>query len=388
MIERPFRAPGTTDYFFNQIFNCSSILQQFFTDMAGQAVNIVTHNDPDGLLSAAICTRGLISLGINDEDIDFVFESPSAIQQGKSRFLDPTSNDFIGGIIIVLDLPYTPLAHVWIDHHASELEVNLASGTRVVVQDTSKSAAALTHDFFAKTMHVHGLLCDLAFLEFVDARDVGRVPNTIVKEFEAISLAVHEDRDDYSFFIDIIDALVDNPDPRPIAADPRVTMKAKRERKRINRGIEYLHKMVVAKEKKDLLHQIDVESDKSFQDTSKNRVFYYKRFLFFDFSDIDSLEKEKTSGVAIPYYIIAPELKQLGLEYSYLLSFRGDDKTGKIHGTISINQANMDAVQSFDVAQFAKQRGGGGHRFVAGFIIPPESFIDTILQALSFFCIE
>jgi hypothetical protein len=355
--------------------------------MAGQPVNIVTHNDPDGLLAAAICTRGLIALGVNDNDIDFVFESPSAIQQGKSRFLDPKSDDFVGGIIVVLDLPYTPQAHIWIDHHASELDAKPAGGTRVVVQDTSKSAAALTHDFFAKTMRVQAKLCDPAFLDFVDGRDTGREPRSITKEFEAISLAVLEDRDDYSFFVDVIDILVDDPDPRPIAADPRVIMKAKRERKRINRGIELLRGMIVAKEKQDLFKQIDVESDKPFSEASKKRVFFYKQFLFFDFSDIDNMEKEKASGAAIPYYIIEPELKQRGFEYSYMLSFRGDDKTGEIHATISINQAKPDAVKAFDVGFFAKQRGGGGHRFVAGFVIPPEGFTETISQVLSFFSV-
>ncbi len=363
-------------------------MQRLLADTSGQPVNIVTHNDPDGLLAAAICTRGLIALGVSDDDIDFVFESPSAVQQGKSRFLDPRSDDFVGGIIVVLDLPYTPQAHFWIDHHSSELDVKLASGTLVVVQDTSKSAAALTHEFFVNSAGVQSKLCDPTFLDFVDARDTGRAPKAITKEFEAISLAIHEDRDDYSFFVDVIDALVYNPDPRPFAADARVIMKAKRERKRINRGIELLHDMIVAKEKQDLFKQIDVESDKPFGDASKKRVFLYKQFLFFDFSDINNMEKEKASGAAIPYYIIEPELKLRGLEYSSLLSYRGDDKTGEIHATISINQAKPEVVKAFDVASFAKQRGGGGHRFVAGFIIPPEAFTGTISQALSFFGVE
>lgn len=356
--------------------------------MAGQPVNIVTHNDPDGLLAAAICTRGLIALGINDDDIDFVFESPSAVQQGKSRFLDPRNDDFVGGIIIVLDLPYTPQAHFWIDHHASELDVTPSSGTRVVVQDTSKSAAALTHEFFANTLHIQRKLCDAAFLDFVDARDTGRAPATATKEFEAISLAVHENRDDYSFFMDVIDMLVENPDPRPIAADARVIMKAKRERKRVNRGIDLLRGMIITENRHDFFKHIDTESDKPLDDTSKKRVFLYKQFLFFDFSDIDNPEKERSSGATIPYYVIEPELKQLGCSYSYLLTFRGDDKTGEIHATISINQGKPEVVKAFDVAAFAKKRGGGGHRFVAGFVIAPETFTGTISQALSFFAVE
>jgi hypothetical protein len=182
--------------------------------------------------------------------------------------------------------------------------------------------------------------------------------------------------------------LVEDPDPRPIAADPRVTTKAKRERKQINRGIELLRSIVVADENQDFFKQIDAESDKQFGDASKKRVFYYKQFLLFDFSDIDNLEKERANGAAIPYYIIEPELKLMGLEYSFLLTYRGDDKTGEIHATISINQAKPTVVQSFDVGNFAKQRGGGGHRFVAGFIIPPESFMETISQVLSYFSVE
>nr|MDO8085721.1 hypothetical protein [Candidatus Sigynarchaeum springense] len=376
------------DHYLSVFLQDSSILQRFLAEISGQQVNIVTHNDPDGLLAAAICTRGLIALGVNDDNIDFVFESPGNIQQGKSRFLDPQSDDFIDGIIIVLDLPYTKQAHFWIDHHSSELDVKPSDGTLVVVQDTSKSAAALTYDFFAKTMHVQGKLCDLAFLDFVDARDIGRPPKTISKEYEAILLAILQDRDDYSFFVDVIDMLVDDPDPRPITVDPRVIMKAKKERKQINRGAALLHTLVVEKEKQDFFKQIDIESDKPFGDESKKRVFLYKQFLFLDFSDIDNPEKEKANGAVIPYYIIEPELKKLGLEYFYFLSFRGDDKTGEIHATISINQAKSEAVKAFDVSSFAKKRGGGGHRFVAGFTIPPETFTETISQAMSFFAVE
>ncbi|MEX2684046.1 MAG: hypothetical protein Q6373_020930 [Candidatus Sigynarchaeota archaeon] len=360
-------------------------MQRLLAEMSGQKVNIITHNDPDGLLAAVICTRGLIALGVKDEDIDFLFESPGNIQQGKSRFLEPNSDDFIGGIIIVLDLPYTKQAHVWIDHHASELEVKTTSETRVVVQDTSKSAAALTHDFFAKTMQVQAKLCDPAFLDFIDARDTGRPPKAFPKEYEAISLAILEDREDYSFFIDVIDMLVDEPDPRPIATDPRVISKAKKQRKRINRGIELLRGLFVANEKTDFFTRIDVESDKSFGDESKKRVFLYKQFLFIDFSDVDNSEKQETIGAVIPYYIIEPELKKLGLDYSFLLSYRGNETTGEIHATISINQAKKEVVKAFDVATFAKRRGGGGHRFVAGFIIPPDEFTTAISQALSFF---
>nr|MDO8114489.1 hypothetical protein [Candidatus Sigynarchaeota archaeon] len=351
-----------------------------------EPINIVTHNDPDGLLAAAICTRGLNALGA--DDIDYVFESPSTIQQKKSRFLDPESDDFIGGFIIILDLPYHELARIWIDHHASELDAKPAPGTLIVVQDTSKCAATLVYDFFKNQLGVKEKLCDPGFLEYVEARDIGRALKINVKDYEVFSLAILEDRDDYNFFFDIIDVLVEDLNPKRLAQDAKVMLKAKKQKKQINKGIELLHNMSVATERDEYFHQIDKESDKAVDDASKKRVFFYKKCLFFDFSDLDNPNKEREYGAVIPYYIIEPELQKQNVQYSFLLVYRGDEKTGEIHCTISINQANADLVKNFDVSEFAKQKGGGGHRFVSGFSISPEQFLPTISHLLDFFKVE
>ena len=355
--------------------------------IGNQPVNIVTHNDPDGLLAAAICTRGLEALGI--DDIEFYFESPSIIQKKRSRFLDDIDgDDFIGGFIIILDLPYHELARVWIDHHASELDTAVSDKTIFAVQDTTKSAAALTHDFFAEKLQIKEKLCDLAFLDFVNARDIGQVPKTITKEFETFSLAVFEDRDDYRFFTDMVDALADGKDVKAIAAEGPVQIKAKKQHKMINRGIELLQNLFVASNKEEFLHEIDVESDKKTSDQTKKRIFFHNQFLLFDFSDLDNLEKERKFGASIPYYIIDGELQKKELQYSFLLAMHGDDKTGDIHATISINQALASVVAQFDVGEFAKQQGGGGHRFVAGFIVGPEQFLQMITDTMDFFHVE
>lgn len=353
------------------------------TDAIGdQPVNIVTHNDPDGLLAAAICTRGLEALGI--DDIEFYFESPSIIQQNRSRFLDAENDDFIGGFIIILDLPYHELARVWIDHHASELDTTVSNKTIITVLNTTKCAAALTYDFFAGQLNVEEKLCDLAFLEYVNARDIGQEPKTFTKDFETFSLAVLEDRDDYKFFTDMVDALADGKDVKTIVADGRVQIKAKKQRKMINKGIELLQGLFVASTKEEFLHEIDIQSDKNSFDASKKRIFFYNQFLLFDFSDLDNLDKERKFGASIPYYIINGELQKKGFQYSFLLGMHGDDKTGEIHATISINQALSEVVERFDVGEFAKQQGGGGHRFVAGFIVGPEKFLQVIADAMDF----
>ncbi|HME54681.1 MAG TPA: hypothetical protein VKM55_20915 [Candidatus Lokiarchaeia archaeon] len=351
-----------------------------------QPVNIVTHNDPDGLLAAAICTRGLESISI--DDIEFYFESPSIIQQDRSRFLDVESDNFIGGFIIILDLPYNPLARVWIDHHASEMEVTPSEKTVFAIQDTTKCAAALVHDFFTKQLQVKEKLCDPAFLEYVNARDIGQVPKTMTKDYETFSLAVMEDRDDYKFFTSMVDALADGKDVKVIAAEGPVLIKAKKQHKMINRGLELLQDLFVAGDKEEFLHEIDVESDKETGDASKKRIFFYNQFLLFDFSDLDNLDKERKFGASIPYYIIGGELQKMGMQYSFLLGMHGDDKTGEIHATISINQALDEVVERFDVGEFAKQQGGGGHRFVAGFIVGPERFLQVIANTLDFFHVE
>ena len=110
-------------------------------------VNIVTHNDPDGLLSAAICIRALKSLDV-EFDYRVFFENPSTIQKGESYFLNKDSEGFIGGFIILLDLPYHESANIWIDHHESEGGTIVSPLAIFTVHDTRNSAATLTHEFF------------------------------------------------------------------------------------------------------------------------------------------------------------------------------------------------------------------------------------------------
>ncbi len=353
---------------------------------AGYAT-IITHNDPDGIVAAAICTRALRKMGIQDEDIDVLFESPSSIQNGKSRFLDPGDDDFAGGYLIIVDLPFHNLARVWIDHHASEAKhAALLESADFHLHDTARSAAFLARQFFAGTMGIKGSLCNDQFLEFINARDIGLVPPVITKDFEALSMAIHEDRNDYDFFLDLVDRLARDDGLSWIATEAKVQAKAKHQKKRVNRGTMQVEGLIFSTDEGAFLKAIDTESEKGPGDETKHRVFLLENtFLFLDFSDLDSPEKDRKHGVSIPYYTIEPALKKTGHDYDGMLTYRGDDKTGGIHCTISINQSKDYLVQNVDVSEFARQNGGGGHRFVSGFVISPDRFIDVIKEALAFF---
>jgi nanoRNase/pAp phosphatase (c-di-AMP/oligoRNAs hydrolase) len=350
-------------------------------------VSIVTHNDPDGILAAAICCRALASKGVGARDVDMYFESPSTVQKNASRFLDPDGEDFVGGFIILLDLPYNENADIWIDHHESETDIVPNEATLAVVQDTTRSAAMLANEFFLDLVGTSTLLCDPRFLEFVDARDTGGPVGDIPEAFETLSLAIHEDRNDYAFFEELVRTLAKSDDVAKIVQEGKVILKAKNERRKVNRGIKHLENTFASDDFDTFMSAIDRESSKIAGDETKLRSFLVQDLLLFlDFSDFDNSEKEKKQGISVPYYIIDEILKRIGHSYSFLLVFRGDDKTGDIHCTIGINQSEEKdiATNDVDISQLAKDLGGGGHDYAAGFVIPPEKFLETIERVAIF----
>nr|MDO8115972.1 hypothetical protein [Candidatus Sigynarchaeota archaeon] len=349
--------------------------------------SILTHNDPDGIVAAAITIRALQKMGLSNDEIDVIFESPSSIQNDRSRFLDPDEQDFVGGFIIIIDLPLHQLARVWIDHHALEAkDATVLESIEFHLHDTSSSAAVLARQFFNEKLGIKGSLCNPQLLEFVNARDIGLAPTVANKDFETLSMAIHEDRTDYDFFLDIIDLLAKSDDTKWIVTDAKIQTKAKHQKKRVNRGVMQVETLIPSTDEISFFKAIDIESEKDPSDETKHRVFLLDdRLLFLDFSDIDNPDKERRYGISIPYYTVEPALKKGGHDYKGMLTYRGDDKTGDIHCTISINQSKEDLVQNVDVSGFARQYGGGGHRFVSGFIIGPDRFMKVIKATIAFF---
>ena len=342
-------------------------------------VSIVTHNDPDGILAAAIAVRSLHQLGV--VDLDVFFESPSAIQKKESRFLDENSEDFVGGFIIVLDLPFNNSASIWIDHHEQSVVPEPGEYTREIIHDKSNSASILAHNFFSKYMPEDFKLCDLKFLNFINCRDIGLNPGEFSPEYETFSLAIYENRNDYNFFTDLVFMVAKTINVRQIIADHRIVLKSKRQLKKIKKGKKEFDNLVVSKSRDEFISQIDDESDKSTGDHTKSRIFIFNNFLFIDFSDFSRSEQD----ISIPYYIINEQLSKYGLDYSFLLVIRGDELTGEFHCTVSINQNKKKIVERYDVSLLANNFGGGGHHFVAGFIIKPDQFLATIKKAILFF---
>ncbi|MHA1793905.1 MAG: hypothetical protein ACTSVI_14785 [Promethearchaeota archaeon] len=346
-------------------------------------INIITHNDPDGLVAAAITMRALFEL--NFGDVAIFYESPSNIQRNSSKILDRENDNFIGGFIIIIDLPYHESAKVWFDHHISEKDVKIKPNTVIHRHDVNTSAALLVYKFFKNEIKIKDALCDEYFLEYVNARDIGLEPSIVKKEYEILSNSVFEDRNDYDFFDKIIHKLTTNLSIKEIVKDSLIQNKNKRQLKKLNRSLKYLERIYVAKDFSDFMKTIDYESEKSIDTPDKIRFFYFKGFLFVDASDIGTLEKNRKYGIALPYYIIEKKLAEMNLNYLGMLIYRGDDNKGVIHCTVSINQAKEELESIIDVSKFAERYGGGGHQFVAGFSISPEKFLDVISDAIKLF---
>jgi nanoRNase/pAp phosphatase (c-di-AMP/oligoRNAs hydrolase) len=100
---------------------------------AGRCTRIVTHDDFDGVVSAALCS---LAEGIDD----FRFAGPGAILDAGLEVASDT---------IVCDLPHHPAAGLWFDHHVGNFEdYCLKGGEPEAVRDTfgeEKSCARVVY---------------------------------------------------------------------------------------------------------------------------------------------------------------------------------------------------------------------------------------------------
>jgi oligoribonuclease NrnB/cAMP/cGMP phosphodiesterase (DHH superfamily) len=103
---------------------------------AGAFARIVTHDDFDGVVSAALCS---LAEGIDD----FRFAGPGNILDGGLEVSSDT---------IVCDLPHHPAAGLWFDHHAGNFEdYCLKGGEPEAVRDTfveEKSCARVVYRYY------------------------------------------------------------------------------------------------------------------------------------------------------------------------------------------------------------------------------------------------
>ncbi len=106
------------------------------TPSEGRFSKIVTHDDFDGVVSAALCS---LANGIDD----FRFSGPVSILDSGLE---------VGADTIVCDLPHHPAAGLWFDHHVGNLEdYRLKGGDPEAVRDTfgeEKSCARVIYRYY------------------------------------------------------------------------------------------------------------------------------------------------------------------------------------------------------------------------------------------------
>ena len=106
------------------------------TQPVGKFARIVTHDDLDGVVSAALCS-------LAERIDDFRFSGPASILDGD---LEVTADT------IVCDLPHHPAAGRWFDHHIGNLEdYRLKGGDAEAVRDTfrqEKSCARVIYRYY------------------------------------------------------------------------------------------------------------------------------------------------------------------------------------------------------------------------------------------------
>jgi len=114
----------------------------------GALSKIVTHDDFDGVVCAALCS---LAQGIDT----FLFAGPGSI-------LD--MNLGIGADTIVCDLPHHPAAGLWFDHHAGNLEdFRLKGGDPDAIRGAfslEKSCARVVYTYYEGKTAFPGYLCD------------------------------------------------------------------------------------------------------------------------------------------------------------------------------------------------------------------------------------
>lgn len=160
----------------------------------GKFTRIVTHDDFDGVVSAAVCS-------VAERIDDFRFSGPVSI-------LDPGLE--VTSETIVCDLPHHPAAGLWFDHHAGNLEdYRLKGGDPEAVRNTfkeEKSCARVVYDYyqargFAFPEYLGRTVAEADTVDSFDYRDLEDwqrgTPGKILSDTLRISFRSRGDRNRY-----------------------------------------------------------------------------------------------------------------------------------------------------------------------------------------------
>jgi nanoRNase/pAp phosphatase (c-di-AMP/oligoRNAs hydrolase) len=124
--------------------------------MTEQRYRLVTRSDFDGVASAALLkSRGMID--------DILFAHPKDVQDGKVAITDRD---------ILTNLPYSPAAHLVIDHHASETERVGGAKKNLVLDPDAPSATHVVYKHFGGKAGFPNVSSSL--LDAVDKVDAAR----------------------------------------------------------------------------------------------------------------------------------------------------------------------------------------------------------------------
>ncbi len=164
------------------------------TSSKGKFTRIVTHDDFDGVVSAAVCS-------VAERIDDFRFSGPVSI-------LDPGLE--VTSETIVCDLPHHPEAGLWFDHHAGNLEdYCLKGGDPEAVRNTfreEKSCARVVYEYYrergvAFPEHMGRTVEEADTVDSFDYRDIEdwqrETPGKILSDTLRITFRSRGDRNRY-----------------------------------------------------------------------------------------------------------------------------------------------------------------------------------------------
>ncbi len=297
------------------------------TPSAGEFAKIVTHDDFDGVVSAALCS---LANGIDD----FRFSGPVSILDAGLE---------VGGDTIVCDLPHHPAAGLWFDHHSGNLEdYRLKGGDLEAVRDTfgeEKSCARVVYRYYLER--------GVAFPEFM---------GTTVEEADTVDSFDYKDLEDWQ-----------RETPGKVLSDSlRITFRSRGER---NRYMRHLIRRIREAPVEEVLSDPEVEEKsrlyREMEEKSRSLIERMASFL------PEDAEQEvillDTTGLKHAPYII----KSLAfLSYPKAVAvlevkslFRQKRKTNDLGFSMSLSPCLELASSEKDVGEIMRTLNlGDGHR--------------------------
>jgi len=312
---------------------------------AGEFVKIVTHDDFDGVVSAALCSLA------NRID-NFMFSGPVSI-------LDPGLE--VGADTIVCDLPHHPAAGLWFDHHIGNLEdYCLKGGDPEAVRDTfgeEKSCARVVYRYYQGQ--------GFAFPEFMGAT---------VEEADTVDSFDYKDLEDWQ-----------RETPGKLLSDSlRITFRSRGER---NRYMRHLIRRVREAPLEEVLSDPEVEENsrlyREMEEKSRSLIERMATFLPED-AEQEVILLDTTGLKHAPYIVKSLAFLSYPKAAAVLevkCMFRQKRKTNDLAFSMSLSPRLELASSEKDVGEIMRSLNmGDGHRGAGAGRIQCKSKADMLKQ--------